>query len=270
MTDHFRENKSALLVPRRITWLLAAILAVSFVSPAQAGPNKVFGSHWAWSNNFKNSAIDVTFGEGSLPRITAAFKFDRYDLYGYPACIRGWHYGWNPAGDNLFPVKVAAAAALPCKFSYSSSGTDLMGDFAYDVFLRPDDARSKPQLEVMIWGGNNSRPIGARTAEKVISAGGWTFDLWEGMNGPAGYYVYSFVPHDMAGVRNPLASGSLNVDLKPFFNWLQTNRSKGGHYADTMYLDAVEAGFEIVRGTGSVTMSATIDATKTGAVMPAH
>ena len=270
MTDHSREGKLAATALRRTNWFLAVLFNVFLVASAQAGPNKVFGSHWAWSNNFKNSAIEVTFGDSPTPKITAAFNFDRYDLYGYPACIRGWHYGWNPAGDTLFPVQVAAATALPCKFSYSSSGTELVGDFAYDVFLRSDDAKANPQLEVMIWGGNNSRPIGTRTAEKVISTGGWTFDLWEGMNDPAGYYVYSFVPHDPAAAHNALANGTLNVDLKPFFNWLQVNRSKGGHYTDAMYVDVVEAGFEIVRGKGSVTMSATIETTRTPAIMPAR
>ena len=248
----------------------AAILTVSFASPAQSGPNKVFGSQWAWCNNFKNSSVNTTFSDGDSPGMTASFNFNRNDLYGYPACIRGWHYGWNPAGDDLFPVQVAAATSIPCKFSYSASGADLAGDFAYDLFLRRDNAKSKPQLEVMVWGGNNSRPIGTRTATNVLRAGGWAFDLWEGMNTEAGYYVYSFVPHDMAGAGKLPTRGSLDIDLKTFFNWLQTNRSKSGYYHDSMYLDVVEAGFEIVRGNGSVTLSATINATKTGAVIPAR
>jgi len=50
-------------------------------------------------------------------------------------------------------------------------------------------------LEIMVWGGNNSWPIGLQTGTNVLSAGGWTFDLWEGNNSAAGYYVYTFIPH---------------------------------------------------------------------------
>ena len=241
-----------------------AALTLVLGSVARAGDYKVFGSQFAWNNNFNNSAINATFGSGSNPSMTVSFNFSSFSLYGYPACIRGWHYGFNPANDNLFPMQVSAATSIPCTFSYSSSGQNMAGDFAYDMFLRWDNAKSTPQLEVMVWAGNNSWPIGTQTGTSVLTTGGFTFDLWEGMNTAAGYYVYTFIPHGTAGQGNLPTSGSLNVDMKTFFNWLQSNRSGSGNYNNSMYLDVVEAGLEITRGNGSATISANISASSGG------
>jgi hypothetical protein len=242
-------------------------IAAVLTSTAQAGPQKTFGAQWAWDNNFGaggNSAISATFGNSTNPSITVSYNFSSYNLYGYPACIRGWHYGSNPTGDTLFPMQMSQASTIPCTFSYSSSGSNMAGDFAYDMFLRWDTARSTPQLEVMVWGGSASYPIGSQTATNVVSQGGWTFDLWEGNNASAGYYVYTFIPHATAGGASLPTSGSVNVDMKPFFNWLQANRSSAGHYSNSMYLDVVEAGLEVTRGNGTATMTANINASTGG------
>ena len=246
-----------------IKLIASAFLAVALASSAQAGASQNFGAQWAWNNNFNNSAINATFGTGSNPSMTFSYNFGSYSLYGYPACIRGWHYGWNPTGDTLFPMQVSAATSIPCTFSYTSSGSSMAGDFAYDMFLRWDNAKSTPQLEVMVWGGNDSWPIGTQTGTSVLSAGGWTFDLWEGMNSAAGYYVYTFIPHGTAGVGDLPTSGSVNVDMKVFFNWLQANRA-GSYYNNSMYLDVVEAGLEITRGNGSAWITANINASTGG------
>jgi hypothetical protein len=233
---------------------LAATLTIGAVCAAlapsaHAGASQVYGTHFAWNNNFNNSAISASFGSGTTANMTVSYNFPSGNLYGYPACIRGWHYGWNPTGDTLFPKQLSSTATIPCSFSYSSGGSNMSGDFAYDMFLRWDSAKSSPQLEVMVWAGNNSWPIGTQTGTNVISAGGYTFDIWEGMNSAAGYYVYTFIPHGTAGVGSLPTSGSLNVDMKVFFNWLQANRS-GSHFSSSMYLDVIEAGIEITGGNG--------------------
>jgi len=230
--------------------LVAACMLALLAPAAEAGPNKVYGSEFAWVNNFNNSIINSSFSTNSVPGMTVWYNFSSNSLYGYPAIVRGWHYGWNPAGDTLFPKQISATRAIPCSFSYSSGGTNMAGDFAYDMFLRWDNQKSTPQLEVMVWAGNNSWPIGSQTGTNVISEGGASFDLWEGNNSAAGYYVYTFIPHGTAGQGNLPTSGSLNVDMKHFFNWLQTNRSNAGRYNNSMYLDVVEAGLEVTRGNG--------------------
>ena len=207
----------------------------------------LFPPYFAWDNNFRRSVIGWQPGTEDAPQWTATFNFATNGLYGYPASIRGWHYGWNPTGDDLFPKKLSETTDVPCSFSYNCGGDDLHGDFAYDMFLRRDDKKSVPQLEVMVWAGNNSKPIGKLIATNITVADGVSFDLWAGTNTPAGYYVYSFTPHEKTD-KLP-TEGSLNVDLMDFFRLLDGRPN----FSMEMNLDVVEAGFEIVRGNGWVT-----------------
>jgi hypothetical protein len=207
----------------------------------------LFPPYFAWNNNFSGQEIGWQPGTGDAPQWTANFNFATNSLYGYPASIRGWHYGFNPANDNLFPKKLSETTSIPCSFSYNCGGDDLCGDFAYDLFLRHDDKKSVPQLEVMVWAGNNSTPIGKLIATNIITADEVAFDLWAGTNSGAGYYVYSFMPHERTA-KLP-AEGSLNVDLMDFFRLVEGRPN----FSLDMYLDVVEAGFEIVRGKGWVT-----------------
>ena len=207
----------------------------------------LFSPYFAWNNNFSREEIGWQPGTEDAPQWTANFNFMTNSLYGYPASIRGWHYGWNPANDNLFPKQLSDTTSIPCSFSYNCGGEDLHGDFAYDLFLRRDDRKSLPQLEVMVWAGNNSTPIGKPIATNIITADEVAFDLWAGTNAPAGYYVYSFVPHQKTAVLP--TEGSLNVDMADFFRLLEGRPN----FSKDMYLDVVEAGFEIVRGKGWVT-----------------
>src|SRR4051812_28983942 len=130
------------LVGFSIRLIAAAVLGSAVVASVYAGPSQVFGTHFAWDNNFNNSTINTTFGGGSTANMTISYNFATGNLYGYPACIRGWHYGFNPANDNLFPMQISTASSVPCNFSYSctyaGNGTQMFGDFAYDLFLRWD------------------------------------------------------------------------------------------------------------------------------------
>lgn len=79
--------------------------------------------------------------------------------------------------------------------------------------------------------------------------GGISYDLWEGNNAAAGYYVYTFIPHGTAGNSTPLAAkGNLNVDVKAFLTRLQALHGSDGCYSSGLYLQVVEAGFESPAG----------------------
>jgi len=236
-------------MPRLGARLFAAGL-ISLSSAAYAGAEQNYGSQWAWDNNFNSSDINISFGSGSYPNFTVWYDFSSGSLYGYPAAIRGWHYGWNPTGDTLFPKQLSATNSIPCNFNYSSGGSNMTGDFAYDMFLRWDNVASTPELEVMVWAGNDSYPIGTQTGTNVLTTGGYTFDLWEGYNSSAGYYVYTFIPHGTAGQGSLPTSGGLAVDMMTFYNWLQANRSGSGYFSKSMYLDVIESGLEITGGDG--------------------
>ncbi len=238
-----------------ITGLVALLPSIAHAG----GPYKVFGSHYAWLNNFNNSTFGHSFGTGSTASMSFNWNYpNNYNLYGYPAIVRGQHYGWNPTTDTLFPKRVSAISSSNCYFDYSSGGTNMAGDFAYDVFLRGDTAKSSPQLEIMVWGGHNSYPIGSMTAANVVTSGGYTFDLWEGNNAGAGYYVFSFVPRGTVGKGGNLpTSGKLNVNLKPFYNYLAANR--GSRFNNNMYVHVIEAGLEVTRGNGWAWIQATLN-----------
>ncbi len=215
--------------------------------PAKPRRVTLFPPYFAWNNNFSGQEIGWHPGTEDAPQWTASFDFPTNGLYGYPASARGWHYGWNPANDDLFPKKLSETTSIPCSFSYNCGGDDLCGDFAYDLFLRNDDKKAAPQLEVMVWAGNNSRPLGVLVSTNITTVDGVAYDLWAGMNTGAGYYVYTFAPHEKPA-RLP-AEGSLNADMMDFLLLLKGREN----FSMGMYLDVVEAGFEVVRGRGWVT-----------------
>jgi lysophospholipase L1-like esterase len=219
-------------------------------SQAQRRHNRrftLFPPYYAWNNNFSGQKIGWYPGTNTAPQWTASFDFATNSLYGYPASARGWHYGFNPTKDDLFPKKLSDTTSIPCSFSYNCGGDDLHGDFAYDLFLRHDDKKAKPQVEVMVWAGNNSTPIGKPVATNILVADGISFDLWAGTNSGAGYYVYSFTPHEKTATLP--TEGHLDVDMMNFFRLLKGRE----YFSMDMYLDVVEAGFEVVRGHGWVT-----------------
>jgi hypothetical protein len=238
--------------------LAATIGLVALVVTSAHAQEKNFPAQhqWAWNNDFNGSHVNASFGNDAWPTESFSYNFSNSSLYAYPACCLGWHYGYNPQNDySQLPRQLSQMHGAPCNFSYSSYGSNMAGDFAYDMFLRFDNKTSSPQLEVMVWGGNNSYPIGTRTAQNVLSAGGITFDLWEGNNNAAGYYVYTFCPHNTGGGASLPTGGSVNVDQKVFFNWLANNRG-GSHFNNSMYLDVIEAGLEVVRGNGGAWIGA--------------
>lgn len=100
------------------------------------------------------------------------------------------------------------------------------------------------------------------TPSNAITSGGISYDLREGNAAAAGYYVSTFIPHGTAGNSNPLsAKGNLNADVKEFLTKLQALRGSDGRYSSDLYLQVVEAGFEVTGGMGTVSLSGSIAAT---------
>jgi len=68
----------------RIGWVAAIGAMGLFCSTAHAGPYQVYGSEFAWVNNFNNS----TFSTNSVPGMTVSYNFSAYNLYGNPVVLR--------------------------------------------------------------------------------------------------------------------------------------------------------------------------------------
>ena len=250
---------------RAASRLLGTLTCCALFAPlAVAGSYKVYGPYYAWVNNFndpKNIMQPIETRKSRGAHLDVSFDYQEPSLYGYPAIVRGSHYGWNPTSDTLFPRRFSEFRTIPVQFSYRDSGTNLAGDFAYDLFFRHDLTSKNPQLEVMVWGNHNSWPLGRELAKNVITQGRVSYDLWGGYNSGAGYYTYTFVPSGTVGRSTTLAqSGQLNLDLKPFLTWLAQHPMDNGGFDQAMILDVVEAGFEVVRGHGQVSMTASINA----------
>lgn len=236
---------------------LCATLAIS--GQVQAGDYQIFGSHYAWNNNFGDTAyvISPTYMKQTRQGVSMGLdiRAPSAKLWGYPAICRGWHYTLDPTQDRLFPRQVSTLHTIPAFFSYYAVGKDMEGDFTYDLFFRHDSNHGDPQLEVMIWGKHNSWPIGQVTQKNIV-IDGLHYDLWEGMSA-AGYFTYSFVPSATVGAKpsNPI-SGNLNIDIKHYLDWLANNRGSQGRYSHSLYLNNIEAGYEVVNGYGKVNFTA--------------
>ena len=90
---------------------------------ARAKVFNLFPPYYAWNNKFSREEIGWHPGTEDAPQWTASFNFLTNGLYGYPASIRGWHYGWNPAGDNLFPRNYPTRPAFHVRFPTTAAAT---------------------------------------------------------------------------------------------------------------------------------------------------
>jgi len=239
-------NLRSMLTGLVSTIVISASLVTAIAAPVNAGADKVYGTQFAWDNNFNNSNIGVSFGSGSSPNMTVNYNFSSFNLYGYPACIQGWHYGWNPANSTKYPKQIKNLGTDNAQFYYSWGGSNQYGDFAYDLFLRNDSSKSTPELEVMIWNKNNSWPIGTKVKSGTVNGQ----DLWMGYNSAAGYETFSFVPAGTGGGSAFASSGSgnYNINVTSYLNYLDSNY--GSFVNSNWYLDVVEGGQEITNGNG--------------------
>ena len=118
---------------------------------AQAGPYKNFGSHFAWVNNFDNSAIGSSFGTGTTANMSFNWNFGNTSkLYGYPAIVRGWRR-LEPDWHTLFPMQISRISGAPCYFSYSSGGSNMAGDFAYAANRDHDLVAAATTATICTW-----------------------------------------------------------------------------------------------------------------------
>src|ERR1700722_1641117 len=121
MLEYLEVSKMIVFPKSLATWasksLLCAGLAVLACAAQANGESKVYGSMFAWNNDFNKGTVNITFGTGTTSNFTVTQNESAYNLYGYPANIRGWHYGFNPANDTLFPKQMSATNHVTCTFN---------------------------------------------------------------------------------------------------------------------------------------------------------
>ncbi|KAJ0161815.1 putative xyloglucan-specific endo-beta-1,4-glucanase A [Colletotrichum tanaceti] len=136
--------------------------------------------------------------------------------------------------------KLSDIKSIPSKWTWSYSGSNLVADVAYDLWLAPSVGANN-KYEIMIW-------LSALGGALPISSTGKTIDTptiagtkWSVYSGPnEDTTVYSFVaPSDVK---------SFNGDLMGFFNYLT---SKQG-VAKTNVVTSLQAGTEPFSGNNAV------------------
>ena len=166
---------------------------------------------------------------------------DAISVKSYAAVILGWHWSTINAASQL-PVQLSAGRDVNCTWSFRvASDANASQNVAYDLWLYTSSnvgIRTQPTDEIMVWlyRINKDDPIG--TYQTAVTLDGIEWDLYRGQNGTTN--VFSFLS------RTNRTCATLN--LMDFLDdlvgrtWIQ----------NTKYLISVEAGTELVRGTGSV------------------
>ncbi|KAL7268121.1 hypothetical protein RUND412_009269 [Rhizina undulata] len=163
-----------------------------------------------------------------------------------------WHTSWTWAGgssdvksyanaDLVFtPQKLSAISTIESTMIYSYTGTSIVADVAYDLFLASTSGGTS-EYEIMIWlaalgGAGPISSTGSTVATPTIA--GYSWKLYFGYNGST--KVYSFVASSQIT--------SFTADIKLFLTYLVNNYS----VSTSQYLNTLQAGTEPFTGTSAV------------------
>lgn len=141
------------------------------------------------------------------------------------------------AGLTMSAQQVSSLSSIPFSWSWSYTGSSLVADVAFDIWLSSSSSGSY-ENEVMVWlaalGG--AGPLGSKVS--TFSSAGVTWSLYVGSNGSNN--VYSYVAESTVQ--------SLSGDILPFLQ----NLVDQGYFSSSQYLRAVQAGTETFTGSNAV------------------
>ncbi|KAI0126783.1 concanavalin A-like lectin/glucanase domain-containing protein [Xylariales sp. AK1849] len=145
----------------------------------------------------------------------------------------------NVALENV-NKQLSAVSSIPSTWKWSQTGTSLVADVAYDLWLAPTSGGTNA-YEIMIWlaafGG--AGPISASgSAVATTTIGGVSYSLYSGTNGDT--TVFSFVASSTVT--------SFSGDMMDFFDYLTTNQGVPSSY----YITSLQAGTEPFTGENAV------------------
>ncbi|KAF7563657.1 hypothetical protein G7046_g471 [Stylonectria norvegica] len=137
--------------------------------------------------------------------------------------------------------KLSDISSIPSKWTWRYTGSNMVADVAYDLWLAPT-ASSNNKYEIMIWLGSygGAGPI-SETGSTPIATPTILGTQWKVFKGPNGdTTVFSFVA--------PSNIGNWDGDLKLFFNYLTSSQ---GVSTDNV-VTSLQAGTEPFSGSGAV------------------
>ncbi|KAL3421448.1 xyloglucan-specific endo-beta-1,4-glucanase A [Phlyctema vagabunda] len=137
--------------------------------------------------------------------------------------------------------KISAIASIPSKWTWRYTGTNMVADVSYDLWLAPSVGAAN-QYEIMIWLGSygGAGPISSTGSTPLASPTilGTKWKLFKGPNGDT--TVFSFVA--------PTNIGNFEGDLKAFFTYLVASQGVSASSVVT----SLQAGTEPFSGSNAV------------------
>lgn len=245
------------------------VLAISFVLTSQ-GVYAAFAEKWGDGNELtftdkpKFFMVNNMWGKGTIPDYSQSIFGDGPAVTNF-----GWRWRW-PYGVNnkvksypevkvtsdshpsRLPTQISAGKNIWMEWNFKVTGFDNVGsaegtfNCAWDIWVNPNAGdKVWHDYEIMIWPykNGNAVPLGSIIASGVTIEG-HTWDVYSGN-------VNSTVRADswtcITFKRTSNTTG-IKFNLKAFFDWLKDN----GRIDASKWIHAIEAGSEVVEGTGRV------------------
>ncbi|KAI4597204.1 hypothetical protein KJ359_004716 [Pestalotiopsis sp. 9143b] len=145
----------------------------------------------------------------------------------------------NVALENV-NKQLSAVSSIPSVWKYTQTGTSVVADVAYDLWLAPTSGGTN-EYEIMVWlaayGG--AGPISSTgSAIATVTVGSHSYKLYYGLNGST--KVYSFVATSTIT--------SFSDDINGFFKYLTSSQGVPSSY----YITSLQAGTEPFTGSDAV------------------
>jgi Glycosyl hydrolase family 12 len=231
----------------------AAVVVTLVVTRASAGPSRsvlcqeqttpVAGGTYIVQNNEHDSSAPECVRTDGRARFTVAYSSIRNPTDGspggYPSIYQGCHWGTCSSGGlAASPIKVADLAPGVVTTSWSATRGRGRYNIAYDIWFNKTPATSgQPDCaELMVWLDHTGsiQPYG-RPIDSDAIVGGTSYEIWAGRRSWGDTITYEMTSATTS-VRD-LDIGTLAQDAV-----------SRGYLANSCYLIAVEAGFELWRG----------------------
>ncbi|KAG4424854.1 hypothetical protein IFR04_002014 [Cadophora malorum] len=195
-----------------------------------------------------------TWGSGSATSGSQCTTFNSLSSAGSVSWSTSWTWAGgansvksysNVALENV-NKQLSAISSIPSTWTWRQSGTNVVSDVSYDLWLAPSVGANN-QYEIMVWLGSyggagpisstyNSAGNAVPVATPTILGTKW--NLFKGPNGDT--TVFSFVA--------PSNIGNFNGDLKLFFNYLTSSQG----VSTSAVVTSLQAGTEPFTGSNVV------------------
>ncbi|KAH6893008.1 concanavalin A-like lectin/glucanase domain-containing protein [Thelonectria olida] len=162
-----------------------------------------------------------------------------------------WSTSWTWAGGSSsvksysnvaldVDTQLSAISSIPSKWTWTYTGSDIVADVAYDLWLAPS-ASADNTYEIMVWlaAYNGAGPISSTgSAVATATIAGYEWSLYSGTNGDT--TVFSFVASKTIT--------DFDGDMMEFLTYLTENQG----VSSSLYATSLQAGTEPFTGTSAV------------------